>query len=167
MPDLAKFSVATARRILTAVRDVENARNGKKVLKGTEGLERRPPQQLFAVRVTIDSGSAGSVSASCTWTYTVTSDAGFEYGTMLTPQKCRLPNVPYVETPAGSWGAGFFDKNGVFVLWDANECPEVEDPCEEGGGEGGGAGDEVFVVENRTSDPSSPEVGQIWLRTDL
>lgn len=24
-----------------------------------------------------------------------------------------------------------------------------------------------FVVENRTSDPVSPVVGQIWLRTDL
>ena len=24
-----------------------------------------------------------------------------------------------------------------------------------------------FRVENRTSDPSSPAVGQIWLRTDL
>jgi len=25
----------------------------------------------------------------------------------------------------------------------------------------------AFVVENRTSDPSSPVDGQIWLRTDL
>lgn len=32
---------------------------------------------------------------------------------------------------------------------------------------GGGGGTEIFVVENRTSDPSSPEVGRIWLRTDL
>ena len=24
-----------------------------------------------------------------------------------------------------------------------------------------------FVIENRTSDPSSPVVGQIWIRTDL
>lgn len=24
-----------------------------------------------------------------------------------------------------------------------------------------------FVIENRTSDPGSPVIGQIWLRTDL
>ena len=89
----------------------------------------QPPQQLFAVRVEIDGGSAGTVSTSCSWTYTVTSDAGFEYGTELTPARRRLPNVPYTTTPADSWGAGFFDKDGEFVLWDANETPDLEDPC--------------------------------------
>lgn len=86
-------------------------------------------QTLFAVRVTIDGGSAGSVSATCSYTYTAKSDAGYQFGTGLSPQRRRLTNVPYTATPANSWGAGFFDKNGDFVLWDANETPQVEDPC--------------------------------------
>lgn len=89
------------------------------------------PQTIFAVRVTKDGGSAGTVSATCSFTYTVELDSGFELGTGLTPQKCRLPNTPYTQPDDGSWGAGFYDKNGDFVLWDANECPQVEDPCPE------------------------------------
>ncbi len=127
------FTRRAARRIADAVRAVESL--GDPYAGKRPGVVRNPPQQLFAVLVSIDGGSAGSITETCSWTYTVETDAGVVLGNELSPQKCRLPNVPYVETPDESWGAGFYDKSGEFVLWDANECPEVEDPCPEEMGE--------------------------------
>lgn len=124
------FTPRAARKIIDVVRQV----SGDVPVKGGDkqaNYGRTMPQMLFAVRVTKDGGSAGTVSASCTFTYTCTLDSGFELGTLKSPQKCRLPNTPYTQPADGSWGAGFYDKDGTFVLWDANECPQVEDPCPE------------------------------------
>lgn len=128
MANGVRLSLGFARRVSEAVRQSEADARGPKVGR-RRGLEQSQQQRMFGVRVTIDGGSAGSVSTTCSWTYTVELDSGYVLGEELTPQKRRLPNVPYTSTPADSWGAGFFDKNGAFVLWDANELPEVEDPC--------------------------------------
>jgi hypothetical protein len=115
-----KFTPESAKRIARVVREAERMPGDQlPALRGPR--TRQPPQPLFAVRVTIDGGAAGSATTNCTWTYTVTFDSGYQLGTLMTPQRRRVPLAPYTTTPAGSWGAGFFDKDGVFVLWDANE----------------------------------------------
>lgn len=120
-----KLTERAARRIFSAVRKIEGLVGAAPPQR--QQVDRHPPQILFAVRVTIDGGAAGSASTTCSWTYTVTMDSGYLLGEEMAPAKCRLPDVPYAATPAGSWGAGFFDKNGEFTLWDANECPLVEE----------------------------------------
>lgn len=125
-PQFVRFKLPTAKRILRAVGRVEASDRTPTPGGGTIA---QPPQQLFAVRVTIDGGSAGSISADCSFTYKAVSDDGFLYGEHLTPARRRLHHVPYTTTPDNSWGAGFWDKTGTFVLWDANETPDVEDPC--------------------------------------
>jgi hypothetical protein len=120
-----KLTERAAKRIFAAVRRIEGMVAAPPPQRNQ--VDRHPPQIMFAVRVTIDGGSAGSASTTCSWTYTVTMDSGYLLGEEMSPEKCRLPNVPYVTTPDDSWGAGFFDKAGVFVLWDANECPQVEE----------------------------------------
>lgn len=122
---VGKFTERAARRVFAAVRKIEALADPKGSRRHV--VDRHPAQQLFAVRVTIDGGAAGSASTTCSWTYTVNLDSGYVLGEEMTPQKCRLPNVPYETTPDDTWGAGFFDKAGEFVLWDANECPQVEE----------------------------------------
>ena len=120
-----RLTERAAKRIFSAVRRIEGMAAAPPPQR--HQVDRHPPQILFAVRVTIDGGAAGSASTTCSWTYTVTTDSGYLLGEEMQPARCRLPNVPYAATPAGSWGAGFFDKGGAFVLWDANECPLVEE----------------------------------------
>lgn len=118
-----KLTQRLVRRLIGAARAIEGSVQPMDPRQHL--VKRKPPQQLFAVRVSVDGGAAGDATTTCTWTYTVTLDSGFELGTGMTPEKCRLPMVPYVETADETWGAGFFDKVGAFVLWDANECPVV------------------------------------------
>jgi hypothetical protein len=94
---------------------------------------------VFPVTVTIDGGSAGTVSTTCSYTYEVKALDGSVIGTGKTPEVRRYPNVPYTTTPANSPGLAYVDADGVLHLFDANELPETEDPCE-GAPEGGGGG---------------------------
>lgn len=125
MTTTAKFSLSAARRVMRTVRTIERTPRDLLGAKATrdQGLI---PQTLFAVRVYIDGGTAGTASTTCSWTYTVKRDSGHVFGTSMTPQRRRFPNTPYTTTPDGAWGAGFFDKTGTFVLWDANELPATE-----------------------------------------
>jgi hypothetical protein len=127
-----KFTPEAARRIAAVVRDAEAAPRDLQTTPPRSRISRRPPQLLFAVKCFKDGGAAGSSSTTCSWTYTAKLEAGFQLGTGLSPERLRYPNTPY-ETPnaGGVWGAGFFDKNGDFVLWDANEIPQTE-MCDEG-----------------------------------
>lgn len=121
-----KFTKPAAQRIARVVREWEATPGGQAPRPAPRGRATHP-QTLFAVRVTIDGGAAGSATTNCTWTYAVSLDSGYALGTGMTPKRRRFPDTPYTTTPNDTWGAGFFDKDGVFVLWDANELPETEE----------------------------------------
>ncbi|MBX3378374.1 MAG: hypothetical protein KF678_15375 [Phycisphaeraceae bacterium] len=93
------------------------------------------PQRLFSVLVTVDGGSAGSGTTTCSWTYTLKTERGKVIATQKTPEAHRLPNVPYVETPEDSVGFAWYDHDSYLRLLWANEQPALES-CEEGGGGG-------------------------------
>ncbi len=121
-----KLTQKQARRVGAVVRRVEAQRRDLTSTIEVDPLERRRPNQLFAVKVTISGGSAGSASSSCTYVYTVTTLSGRQLGTNLTPQRRRFANVAYTSTPANSIGAAYFDETGAIKLYDANELPAVE-----------------------------------------
>lgn len=84
---------------------------------------------LFAVDIESDGGDGGdyeSGSTPASWTYTVSSLAGEELGTGITPERPR-PAVEMLE--GGPIGVAYFDTDGLH-LWDAGEVPDYE-PCEE------------------------------------
>jgi hypothetical protein len=89
--------------------------------------------QRFDVLCTIDGGSAGSLTTTCDWTYTVTTMDGEPLGTTLSPTRRRLINTPYTITPDDTIGEGTYDINGDFVLRDANETIKTH-ACEESDG---------------------------------
>lgn len=118
-----------------------------------EGFEDKPwcilllgrggdPGAMFAVLVTIDGGDAGSEEANCSWTYTVTDLRGRLLGLAKSPYKRRLPQTPYTETPTDTVGQAFYDVLGVLQLYDANETPQVEEPCDPEAIDGGFVGDD-------------------------
>lgn len=119
-----KITDRAFKRIISAVRRIDALAPKPNT---RYAVKRNPPQQVFAVLCTIDGGSAGSASATCSYTYTVTLHSGYVLGEHLTPARRRFANTPYTETPAESWGCGFFDKDGEFVLLDANELPQTEE----------------------------------------
>lgn len=122
-----KFSVDQGRRIAAVVRAHE-----KRVPDATSPLspaleDRQIPNQIFAVKVYIDGGSAGSGSTTCSFTYTVKNLAEtVTLGTAKSPKVRRLVNVPYTTTPNGSIGSAYFDEAGALQLFDANETPDLE-----------------------------------------
>lgn len=91
-----------------------------------------PAGRLFAVKVWKDGGTTdGDSSNQCDATYTVRTLAatandtgGEELGTAMTPEKRRPSygglDVPS-ETGSGEIGQGYFDADGTFHLYDANE----------------------------------------------
>jgi hypothetical protein len=85
----------------------------------------------FDVRCTIDGGTSGTLTSTCSWTYTVTNEAGGPLGATMTPKKRRLVNTPYSSTPAGTEGSGYYNALGQFVLFDANETPLTGPDCPE------------------------------------
>lgn len=87
----------------------------------------RPAGEMFAVRCTIDGGSAGSAMATCSFTYTVKDLAGVVIGTSLTPELRRFSEVPYTTTPDDSPGEAYYDEEGDLKLFNANELPQVEE----------------------------------------
>lgn len=103
------------------------------------------PGEEFAVRVSIDSGSAGSGSTNCSWTYEVSSLRGKVVATGQTPALLREPLLEYVETPDNSEGTAFYDEDGNFVLFNANELPAIHTCDDGGGGETIDGGDSDFV----------------------
>jgi hypothetical protein len=87
---------------------------------------------MFRVYVTIDGGTAGTLSSTCSFTYTVTTNEGSPVevlGMGMTPERRRLVNTPYSTTPSGTKGFGYFDSDGVFVLYDANETAMTGPDC--------------------------------------
>jgi len=81
---------------------------------------------LFRVKVTKDAGVAGDKDNNCTWTYTVTSVAGEELGTAVTPEKPRYPKCTYEEPAAGSPGLAYWHTDHTIKLYEAlGEIPDT------------------------------------------
>ena len=86
---------------------------------------------LFAVKVWQDGGSTdGTSGAQCDRTYEVRTleatsiTTGTQLGTDLTPKKKRPTTGPLNTPPTdgvGYVGLGYYDENGAFALYDANE----------------------------------------------
>lgn len=125
----AKFTTATAGRIARAVRGVEGQRRDGRSAELHAAQPRVVPNPTFAVKCSIDGGSGGSASTTCSFTYTVTTLSGRTLGEEMTPQQRRHENVPYTTTPNEAIGVAYFDEAGTFRLWSANELPALED-CE-------------------------------------
>lgn len=128
MSKYVKITTDGFRRIAKAVREVEGTRRD---LNGGpydySSNERRIPNQLFAVYVTRDGGSAGGGGEDCDWTYEVSTLSGRLLGTEMTPKKRRDPGMEYTETPSSTIGSAYFDEFGIFTLYDANETLAYED----------------------------------------
>jgi hypothetical protein len=118
----ARITVDQARRLGRVVSHAETELDAGPASRGRGGT-RRTAGVHFVVVCTIDGGLAGSISTTCSWTYTVTSPLGHTYGEEMTPERRRLVNVPYTETPANTRGVGYFDEDGEFRLYCANETP--------------------------------------------
>jgi hypothetical protein len=91
----------------------------------------------FKVRCFIDGGTAGSLNSTCSWTYTVRTLDDVLIATSKTPQRRRLLNTPYTPTPSGAIGCGYFNLDGEFILYDANETPQTQ-ACQDGDESTGG-----------------------------
>lgn len=87
------------------------------------------PGETFAVTCTIDGGSAGTSSATCSFTYTVKDLHGVSIGMTKTPERRRFPNTPYTTTPENAPGLAYFGLDGALHLLDANELPDTELEC--------------------------------------
>ncbi len=74
---------------------------------------------LFAVKVTKDGGSDGTVSTAATWTYTVVDLAGKQLGETVTVAHVRPKGKMTFGT---SYGIAFYD-GSTLILWDAGEYP--------------------------------------------
>jgi hypothetical protein len=83
------------------------------------------PPCLFPVKVFQTGGSSGNKTTQADWTYTVKDIHGFELGTVMTPLKVRPEFGSIAAPPDDTYGTGFFDADGVFQLWDANETLNV------------------------------------------
>lgn len=80
------------------------------------------PPALFPVQIDQTGGSAGDTTTQCSFTYTVRDLQGYQLGTGMTPLK-RRPTIGKMSAvdPSYGWGVGFYDTDGTFKLWDANE----------------------------------------------
>lgn len=106
------------------------------------------PSGMFKVLVYKDGGSAGSVATNCSWTYTVKCSRGRTLGAAKTPKERRELKTVYTLTPDGTEGLGYYDENGTFQLWSANETFDMEDPCSSAIVDGGGAeGDQTETID--------------------
>lgn len=77
---------------------------------------------LLVVKVTNDSGVAGSATENCTLTYTVSDRFGNTLGTGLTPHRPRYDNCEYDIPASGSAGLAYYDESGDLKLYEA--CQE-------------------------------------------
>jgi len=80
-------------------------------------MDASPPGGFFPVTVIYDGGVQGDKGSAATWTYTVSSLAGAELGTVMTPLKGR----PFGRTVAGGGYGSAFYHAGILKLWDAGE----------------------------------------------
>lgn len=97
-------------------------------------LAGRPGRALFAVLVWRDGGTTdGDESNQCDRTYTAkTLDGQVTLGTALTPKRVRPTTGTLVTPPPtgdGVVGLGYFEADGDFVLFDANEALDT-DACD-------------------------------------
>jgi hypothetical protein len=88
------------------------------------------PPAMMPVKVTVDGGTAGSDSTTCSFTYTVASLAGSQLGTAKTPLRHRYTNVEHNEPAAASYGQAFYDGT-TLVLVEAYEEYPLDVDCEE------------------------------------
>lgn len=121
MARFVKFSEPDARRIAKVVRASEQQKGYALIERLMQVSSTRVPSPIFAVRVYIDGGAAGSASSACTWTYRITTMSGRDLGTGLSPIKRRYSPAIYSVTPDGTVGTAFFDDKGDLQLYDANE----------------------------------------------
>jgi hypothetical protein len=118
---------------------------------GGDGDTRRDsyPHHVFAVSVTVDGGSVGSGSSTCSLTYTVRrrgSTTPLLAG--ASPQRPRMTNVEYTSPSNNSIGLAFWDNDKTLKLIEALEERPVTEACGSsfsGGGGGGGVGDSVYA----------------------
>ncbi len=92
------------------------------------GPEQRVSSELFFVRVTKTSGSAGNQTSPCTFVYTVRDMAGYVLLQGASPAKFRMPIGAYIAPPDGSLGIAGRIEDGSIRLFDANEVPDPG-PC--------------------------------------
>jgi hypothetical protein len=134
-----------AQRIRRAVLAYErNARDN--VADQATTLFRRLSNPLFAVKVNVSGGDAGSDTTTCSFVYDVSNRAGVLLGEDLAPLADRFENVPYRETPEDSDGIAFYDADGALKLLWADELPDLES-CEDGTG-----GEFVVTLPEDTAD---------------
>lgn len=85
-------------------------------------------RRMFPVKPTQVGGSAGNKTTQVSFTYDVTDLNGATLGLAMTPQKNRTSLGAHVAPTAGDFGVGFYDADGSFKLWDANEAFDTG-PC--------------------------------------
>jgi hypothetical protein len=85
--------------------------------------EKAAAHGFFPVLVTQTGGSAGSQvpPVDCSFVYTVKDLAGTTLGTGMSPVKRRDQRTQYEAPPADTPGVGYYQADGAFRLWDANE----------------------------------------------
>lgn len=83
-------------------------------------------RRMFPVKPTQVGGVAGDTTTKCSFTYDVTDINGAALGTAMTPEKNRTSLGAHVAPAAGDFGVGFYDADGSFKLWDANEVIDTE-----------------------------------------
>lgn len=71
-----------------------------------------PPGTLIAVSLSSDGGAIGTQTTASTWTYTATDINGTSLGSMLSPLVAR----PNGRLNAASYGQGYYNSSGTFVL---------------------------------------------------
>jgi hypothetical protein len=101
--------------------------NPREVLCLVRIVGRRPAGEHFAVLVTQTGGVAGDEDTTCTFTYTVKDLYGVTIGTVMSPEKRRFEDTPYVAGDTDTPGSAYYDQDGVLHLYDANELPGAEE----------------------------------------
>jgi hypothetical protein len=117
---------------------------------GGDGDTRRDsyPHHVFAVSVTVDGGSVGGGSATCSLTYTVKRrGSSTPLLTGASPQRPRMTNVEYTSPSNNSIGLAFWDNDKTLKLIEALEERPVTEACGSAltGGSSGGVGDSVYA----------------------
>lgn len=115
------FDLKTAKAL------IELVKKNKRIADLTgKDFEPKSVSELFAVKVTKTSGSAGSCSTTCDFTYTVKNLALDTIASSVTPKQKRIDNIEYTVPSADSLGVAYYDGANVVCLYSvAEEVPKV------------------------------------------